>query len=1437
MRVILLVLVRCILAYDRRDPSWRKDIIADASQVLARLNEPAILSCNITSEHFTNFTWLKVGDDESEEIVLNPATKLWWHNETLGTMELKFTNVTPEDNGYYICTARRSNITSYDYVGLGEFPSNLSWTVEVRGPKAISIKWDIGRFYGQYWNSMLIQYRENGTDQWLGEFQFFTPERMPSAGSVVIMNELKSSTVYEIKGVLPLQRRDSEWRYAFSKWVTTFVSGRIIPEANTVIAESTGRAVLSCDVTGGGITDFMWPEVRNFSEKYSTNYRWNSKTHVTMELEFANVTLDDSGDYKCQAQCPKSLISANSRLRVENFHSYPLKVGAIGTDRIYVNWNYTNFLGDNNITYNKVTIKYKENGTNQWHQADQIFNSSVDPAGGHYVIRKLKSSTLYHIKKVVAKYKREFHRLEHTFVLSKWVTTFEKDVEYVPIVDIMNETYTNTLTIKWSQPPPELQEYIDAYLISVESGNEMEKYFYWQKYKNKDRHKADVYIPPSISYGLVVQACFDDYCPDRHASDVMTNDMVGEKHFRARRKSKSDMELSFLTMNVTRDAENTTASSNASFTCSVSVHGYEGWWTKEGERVTSFNNSDSKIDWTITVGHAEDENSRDYTCVAKMTNDSHPNGTMLVTVIPPTENVSVGAETVYTEPFESTALLCDFFGYRLSNFQWRKVSDPYEVPLGGVPDVSSLNKTHIRMMLYFANTSNSDAGYYQCQATNNRLKNIIGFVRLNVSNESNPIQLTANAIGSKLIHLRWFNIKFPGDTHLIRSLENGSLEWKDTFSVQVKDDKHYNGYVVGRLTRGTSYWFELVVISAGGRIASTYSNLLLITLAEKDIPYIPYINVTDRTANSISIKWLMPPTDLQDHIKVYRISVNYTSKNSDTVHSENTSRYDVFIVNLQPSTSYDLGVKACFSEVSTDCYSSNVKKGVFTKSMEEDSMTQIQTWLLFTGIFFLLIVLAAWNFYKKVRERRVKRERDAYFYTENPTSFNPELAISDQADLLPYEKKWEFPRKLLRLDEELGRGSFGIVWKARAKTIRRPEAISVVAVKTVRPTASLRCMKALLRELKILVYLGHHPNIVSLLGACTRNLDYGQLLVIVEFCRFGNLHDYLWRCRSKFVDELNTDSEKIHEFHADADPINVETNSTNSALRQNDTTSFVEDSCDSNDHPGTSTRVEDLATDSNSQPPEIKPSSKYPGDFTNAELDPVRTQDLVSWAWQISRGMQYLSAKKVLHGDLAARNVLLSEDNIVKICDFGLSKSLQEDDSCKDEGNDPLPVKWMAIESLKDGIFSVKSDVWSFGVVLWELFSLAKTPYPEVNPENMCKTLIDGYRMKQPKYAPKSIYRMMLQCWEANPSDRPSFVDLESSIGDLIENNVRMHYIELYTRCARAYAQITEYRNTQDPKNQDLTPPDPIEPTNVRQDETIEQPIFREQLKQFFHRR
>jgi len=145
-----------------------------------------------------------------------------------------------------------------------------------------------------------------------------------------------------------------------------------------------------------------------------------------------------------------------------------------------------------------------------------------------------------------------------------------------------------------------------------------------------------------------------------------------------------------------------------------------------------------------------------------------------------------------------------------------------------------------------------------------------------------------------------------------------------------------------------------------------------------------------------------------------------------------------------------------------------------------------------------------------------------------------------------------------------------------------------------------------------------------------------------------------------------------------------------------------------------------------------------------------------------------------LHGDLAARNILLAEDNIVKICDFGLAKTMYKDGNYKKKGDGPVPIKWMAIESIRDRVFSTQSDIWSFGIVLWEFFTLAETPYPGMEAEKQYQKLIEGYRMEQPDYAIREVYDIMLQCWKAKPTLRPSFTDLVESIGNLLEESVRL---------------------------------------------------------------
>lgn len=138
-------------------------------------------------------------------------------------------------------------------------------------------------------------------------------------------------------------------------------------------------------------------------------------------------------------------------------------------------------------------------------------------------------------------------------------------------------------------------------------------------------------------------------------------------------------------------------------------------------------------------------------------------------------------------------------------------------------------------------------------------------------------------------------------------------------------------------------------------------------------------------------------------------------------------------------------------------------------------------------------------------------------------SINPEISIDEQADLLPYEKKYEFPREKLKLGKQLGAGAFGIVVKATAEKIVNYEDESTVAVKMVKKQADNEVMKALVSELKIMIHLGQHLNVVNLLGACTKNIAKRELMVIVEYCPFGNIQSFLVKHRPYFIDQVRND--------------------------------------------------------------------------------------------------------------------------------------------------------------------------------------------------------------------------------------------------------------------------------------------------------------------------
>ncbi|XP_038596508.1 vascular endothelial growth factor receptor 3 [Tachyglossus aculeatus] len=359
-----------------------------------------------------------------------------------------------------------------------------------------------------------------------------------------------------------------------------------------------------------------------------------------------------------------------------------------------------------------------------------------------------------------------------------------------------------------------------------------------------------------------------------------------------------------------------------------------------------------------------------------------------------------------------------------------------------------------------------------------------------------------------------------------------------------------------------------------------------------------------------------------------------------------------------------------------------------------------------------------------------------------------EVPLEDQCEYLPYDSsKWEFPRERLRLGKILGHGAFGKVVEASAFGINKGNSCETVAVKMLKEGATASEHKALMSELKILIHIGNHLNVVNLLGACTK--PNGPLMVIVEFCKYGNLSNY-----------LRTKREGFSPFREKPPRLRSQVRSMVEAVK-----------ADRRSRAGTSdSAIFVRLLMGRSQPARAQPVQEV----DDLWQSPLTMEDLICYSFQVARGMEFLASRKCIHRDLAARNILLSENNVVKICDFGLARDIYKDPDYVRKGSARLPLKWMAPESIFDKVYTTQSDVWSFGVLLWEIFSLGASPYPGVQiNEDFCQRLKDGTRMRAPEYATAEIYRIMLSCWYGDPKERPTFSDLVEILGDLLQENVQ----------------------------------------------------------------
>uniref|UniRef100_A0AAQ6AJG7 Tyrosine-protein kinase n=1 Tax=Amphiprion ocellaris TaxID=80972 RepID=A0AAQ6AJG7_AMPOC len=171
--------------------------------------------------------------------------------------------------------------------------------------------------------------------------------------------------------------------------------------------------------------------------------------------------------------------------------------------------------------------------------------------------------------------------------------------------------------------------------------------------------------------------------------------------------------------------------------------------------------------------------------------------------------------------------------------------------------------------------------------------------------------------------------------------------------------------------------------------------------------------------------------------------------------------------------------------------------------------------------------------------------------------------------------------------------------------------------------------------------------------------------------------------------------------------------------------------------------------------------------FLRHEGHSLKPKMLVKMTENVASGMEYLESKKCIHRDLAARNCLVAEHNVVKISDFGMSRQQDDGVYSAEGGLRQIPVKWTAPEALNYGRYTTDSDVWSFGILLWETFSMGMTPYTSMTNQQTRDEVEKGYRMPAPHSCPVEVSRIMISCWQYDPKNRPSFKKLRAELSTI----------------------------------------------------------------------
>ncbi|CAH2235383.1 jg5951 [Pararge aegeria aegeria] len=375
----------------------------------------------------------------------------------------------------------------------------------------------------------------------------------------------------------------------------------------------------------------------------------------------------------------------------------------------------------------------------------------------------------------------------------------------------------------------------------------------------------------------------------------------------------------------------------------------------------------------------------------------------------------------------------------------------------------------------------------------------------------------------------------------------------------------------------------------------------------------------------------------------------------------------------------------------------------------------------------LLTVSTLLVFIHYVRRRLVSKYSTKIYFPGVLEKIPEDVEKDESSQESGSEDQWEVRLDRLLLHEVIGEGAFGVV---RRGTLAPTD--KNVAVKMLKDFPSLEEIRSFRAEMELMKSVGAHPHVVSLVGCCSGR----RPLIVAEYCSRGDLLTYL-RCSWDLM---------VSRRNAKYSNNNKEcTNYRYDQFKNTPESKFV------------ANRLYELEG------------------VCDTELTLL---DLLSFCRQVAMGMEFLASNRVVHRDLAARNILVTADRTLKIADFGLSRDVYQENQYKQKSNGKMPVKWMALESLTHRIYTTQTDVWSFGVVMWEVVTVGGAPYAGVSAARLPRLLAAGYRMPRPLNCSAPLYQLMMSCWNDRPRSRPTFSDLHIALDELLTASAD-HYLSL----------------------------------------------------------